>query len=466
MRFNIKFINNVDKFKLLIEGGKIMNRRRELLKEKIINPYLNKKTEYIGVELEYPIIFKDRNVESKKLIADLFNHLKEKHHFKNEELDIDGNVVSVKNSFGDKVSLDYRYEVIEFAMQKDLNLNDIAERFLKIFEQVQKFLNEHNCFLTGMGTNLSDDATQMNLINTSFWNAFYNYQKKFTNYKKAYCFISNMQSIQTHLEIPTANVANDDGSTLLKGFNLFNKLEFVRALLFSNSLPNKTSIPENYTYPENVLCARDFNWDYSEFPRDHVDKKMHTLDELAEYLSKIKLYKKKIAHGFKEINGPTIEEYFSNPNQKDDVLDVFRYFGNVVLNLYTTLEIRSDCTQPLKDTFAPVAFNLGISRKLDEATAITEQFFKDNKIHHTNSELRRMAITDKKIVDDDIMRSYLQKLYNLAKAALEERGFGEEKHLLCLQERIDKLECPAKKQMRQLAQGTPLEDIIKQCAEL
>lgn len=98
-----------------------------------------------------------------------------------------------------------------------------------------------------------------------------------------------MQSIQTHLDIPTSS----DGQALLNTFNLFNKLEFVRAILFSNSLPNKTSLPPNYFYPENVLCARDFNWDFSEFPRDHINQEFHFLDELAEYISKIKLYKKR-----------------------------------------------------------------------------------------------------------------------------------------------------------------------------
>lgn len=137
-----------------------------------------------------------------------------------------------------------------------------------------------------------------------------------------------------------------------------------------------------------------------------------------------------------------------------------------MLNHYATIEIRSDCTQPLKDAFAPVAFSLGLSRKVDEALAITEQFFKDNNIKHTYTELRQMAITDKKIVDEEIMKAYLQKLYNLAKSALEERGFGEEKHLLCLQERINKLECPAKKQKKLLEKGTPLSEIIKQCSEL
>ena len=440
-----------------------MSLAKELIMKKFIAPYLSKKeTNYIGIELEYPIIFKDSNINAKALILELFAFLKEKHNFKDEELDLDGNVASVKNTAGDKISLDYSYNTLEFAMQEDLNLNNIADRFFKIFKLVQQFLKEHNCFLTGMGTNLICNTDQVTLINTSSWKACYNYQEKFTKHKKSKCLATNMQAIQTHLDIPTSS----DGQALLKTFNLFNKIDFVRAILFSNSLPNETTLPENYAYPENALCVRDFNWDYSENPRDHIDKDFHTIDELVEHIFKIKLCAKKTTNGVKEINGPSIEEYFSNPNQEDDVIDIFRYFGNVVLNHYATIEIRSDCTQPLKDAFAPVAFSLGLSRKVDEALAITEQFFKDNNIKHTYTELRQMAITDKKIVDEEIMKAYLQKLYNLAKSALEERGFGEEKHLLCLQERINKLECPAKKQKKLLEKGTPLSEIIKQCSEL
>lgn len=146
-----------------------MSLAKELIMKKFIAPYLSKKeTNYIGVELEYPIIFKDSNINAKALILELFALLKEKHNFKDEELDLDGNVASVKNTAGDKISLDYSYNTLEFAMQKDLNLNNIADRFFKIFNVVQQFLKEHNCFLTGMGTNFSCNADQCALINTSF----------------------------------------------------------------------------------------------------------------------------------------------------------------------------------------------------------------------------------------------------------------------------------------------------------
>lgn len=443
-----------------------MNRGRELLKEKFIVPYLKKNEEYIGIELEYPLILDDDQVDSKKVVLSLLKYLKENYGFHDDKVGKDGCLVRVKNNNGDGISADYRYEIIEFAMQKDLNLNIIADRFYRYFNIVQEFFVKHGCFITGMGTNLTSDATRVNHTTDPYCFGLNEYIKKYTSYKNPKYFLTNMQSIQTHIDIPIKNEKEGE-QILLNTLNLFNMLDFVRGILFSNSLPNVTSAPPNLDYPKETLCARDFNWLHTELPDTGcVDEKFNTIDELLDYMLNLKVYLRKCGDDYQEFKQTSIKEYFSNPKQVDDILSIFRYFKNVVLNRYAALEIRSDCIQPLKDTFAPTAFNLGISRRINEATELTLKFFKDNKITYTNSVLRQMAIDDKKIVEDKIMQEYLQKLYDLARAALEERGFGEEKHLYCIQKRIDALQCPAKLQKQQLLNGFSLNEIIKQCSEL
>ncbi len=446
-----------------------MKKYKKLLLEKFIYPYLSKNTNYIGVEIEYPLISLDNQINTKSLIISLFDYLKSQHNFTTDAVDVDGNAISVKNDFGDKITLEGRYEIIEFALQKDLNINNIAKRFFNYFEVVQAFLQEHKCFLTGIGTNLTDNPSKVNLLDTGFCRAIHEYVDKFSTYRNPKYFLTNMQSIQTHVEVFRNNFSDlqNNGDALIKTLNLFNKLDFVRAILFSNSLPNLNAIPSNMSYPNNILCARDFNWKNSQFPNTGTtNEEFGSLDELVDYLSSLELFFKFRNGQYEAFNGPTISEYFSNPNQVDDVLDIFRYLKNVVLNSYATVEIRSDCTQPLKDTFAPVAFNVGIANKVEEANEITTRFLQDNKILLSNSTLRDMAINDIKIVEDNIMRTFIQELYGLSKVALEERGFGEEQHLLCLQERIDTLQCPAKKQKRLLEKGVTLDKILRQCSEL
>lgn len=438
-----------------------------MLKKKIIEPYLEKNEEYIGIELEYPLITVNNQVNTKEVVIKLFQYLKEKHGFHDSEIGRDGCIVQVKNGHGDLIGLEYSYDIIEFAMAKELQLNTIAHRFFEYFYIVQNFFLQYGCFLTGMGTNLSYDATCINRIYSPYYIAIYEYTKKYTSYKDPNYFLTNMSSVQTHLDVPMKGFGAHKGENFfLETFNLFNKLAFVRGILFSNSLPNPSSAPSNYQYPTNILCARDFNWLSTEIPNiGCIDKEFKSINELVESISNFEVYIRKEGDNYKAFKSTSISEYFSDTNQVDDVLDSYRFLHNVALNAHSTLEIRDDCIQPLNDTFVTSAFNLGLSRKVEEASEIIEKFFKDNKILHTNSRLRSMAIYDKKIVNDKTMKIFLRDLYELSKSALEMRGYGEERYLYCLQNRIDTLQCPSKYQKNQLAQGVSLNEIIKQCSE-
>lgn len=440
---------------------------KNLIRQKFIEPYLHKSTECIGVELEYPLIYKDVQLNTQKIILDLFKHLKDNYEFKDDKLDMYDNPLSVKNEIGDTIKLEGRYEIIEFAMQKDLNINCIAKRFFKYFTIVQKFLKSYNCFLTGMGSNLVDCQEKIHLVESDFTYAIHDYIRKYTFYKNPNFFLTNMQSIQTHLEVPMNSNSQFEGENLLKALNLFSKLDFVRAILFSNSLPNEFSIPRDLSYSKDLLCFRDFNWKHAGFPdTGSVNTVFKSLDELINYFSNLKLYFKRVKNHYKAFKGPNIADYFKDEQQNDDVLCVFRYLKNVALNSYATLEIRSDCTQPLIDTFSPVAFHLGLLQRINEAIELTDRFFQDNKVQYSNSTLRLMAINDIEIVNDNFMRRYLYSLYNLSRQALMSRGFGEEKYLLCLEKRIERLECPAKIVKKQLITGVSLNTIIEQCSVL
>ena len=70
----------------------------------------------------------------------------------------------------------------------------------------------------------------------------------------------------------------------------------------------------------------------------------------------------------KEIEGLTVvddEKIKITPIEND--FERYRSYRNVELSRYGTIEIRSDCTQNVKNIFNVVAFNVGISANLDEA---------------------------------------------------------------------------------------------------
>ena len=79
-----------------------MSKAKQLIAEKFILPYLSKNTNYIGVELEYPMICLDDQVDTKQLILDLFEQLKTSFDFKDDAVDVEGNLISIKNSIGNR----------------------------------------------------------------------------------------------------------------------------------------------------------------------------------------------------------------------------------------------------------------------------------------------------------------------------------------------------------------------------
>lgn len=435
----------------LKKGYKIIN-------EYFIEPMLKKNDRHIGMELEYPLIMNE-NTNAKSLVMKMFDYLIESFGFKEEKKDINGNVIRIESKEGDRISADYHYEIIEFAMNKSLCINDIEKRFIMYFNSVQEFLKKYGAFLTGMGTNLRKKSPDFIYTKDAYCDAFNGYITQYLNKRLQDAYICSMQSVQTHLDI--------DGNELLEQFNLFTKLDFVRGILFSNSLPNNNLFPEGVKCDDKTLCVRDFYWQNSGIPNTElIDCEFKSLEELTEYFSNKKIFIERNKNKLYPIEAISINDYFEKDDSIEESIKSCRFFENVVINLHHTLEFRGDCIQPLKDTFAPSAFNLGISANIKKADIITKEFFKKNNIILKNSELRKYAVLDKKIVDDDIMREFLYKLYDISNEGLVNRGYGEEKYIECLKERIASLQCPAKKQKLLIESGTKsVDEIILDCSK-
>lgn len=435
-------------------------RAERLVMEQLLMPFFQKKEQKVGVEFEIPVFFREdvrKPADARKCVCDMLEMLVEMHGFKEKVRGTDGCLVKVWKD-GDTISADYYYRQIEFAMKESDSLSQIEQRFRVYFPLVQEFLKARGFFLSGMGSNPFFEAKDAQLTMDEYCMAYHSYMERYTSYGNPSCFLTNMSSIQTHLDVP--------GKDLVDIYNLLNRTDFVNGLLFSNSLTAPGSLPEEIKLPAGECwCFRDILWRSSEFPNTGcVNRCFQNLEELARWIAGLKVYIKRRNGGYTSMEPVPLREYFAE--NTEDFSDIsFRSFENAAISSYGTIEIRSDCMQPMKELFAPPAFHLGLVRKLSQAQEITERFFRENHIHQTNEELRMLAVTEGNICEEDTLWAYVDELYHLSESGLKERSYGEEGYIFCLAERIAARACPAKQMARRLCQGETADQIIRAYAQ-
>lgn len=437
------------------------NNAKRIIMDQLITPYLEKNSKYVGTEIEtvfYPV----NSLEAPKdVMCEAFEYMVKEHGFSNVITGSDGYVVRIDNGI-DSISADYSYVILEFSMGKSKCINEIGERFYKYYKVLTAFFDRKGYSFTGFGCNLFyrpfQDETQY--THDPFYSKIREYVLEHTAHKDISCFYTLMASTQSHLDIR--------GEKFLKTFNLFNKLEFVRGLLFANSIPNTSFEQKHIKYPDNLLCARDFLWENQGLPNTGViEKDFESIDELAEHYSKLKVFVRMGENGLSTFEPMTLEEYFEKEDRLTDGLSCFRSFEHVVLNNYHALEVRSDCTQPMADVFSPLAFNLGISEMVDEVMETVNKFLHDNQIELDNAKLRYMAITGQEITEPGKMQAFLGQLYEHARTGLVRRGYGEEIYIECIKERIESgILSPAQNMKKMLEEGKSILEVAEIYAQI
>ena len=163
---------------------------------------------------------------------------------------------------------------------------------------------------------------------------------------------------------------------------------------------------------------------------------------------------------------PVPLEEFLNASNVPENMDGYLSFKNVEITRRGTLEIRSDCAQPLGSAFAPPACNLGMLLGLSEAEELMEEFFvhlpqEFNQSQKRNALLRHMVIQGEPLpVKAPDLQTLLIRLVALAEDKLKERGHGEEQLLKPLFQRAETLFCPAKVIRQRLSTGDSLASVI------
>lgn len=456
---------------------------RDMIKNKLYEEFIhptnnNKNKNFIGVEIEMPII----NLSKKAVDFDVVHNVTYKfknqfQDFKEEGIDYDGNIFSLKNHNNDDiVCYDCSYNNIEFAMGREEDLFTINDRFEEYYCFTKECFEEYNHTLTGMGINPYRKYNKNQPIPSERYLMLYHHLKSFTNYENIpmhfhsypdYGMFSSASQVQLDV----------DKEDLVRNINVFSKIEPIKALLFSNSV----LFDEN----KHLACYRDALWEYSTHGINPHNIGMYDVDfkdisDLQAYLESLDVYC--VMRDGVYINFPSINvlDYFNQESVMGEaysdgeykqvsitpVLDDIEYlrpFKFINLTFRGTIEFRSVCTQPIKDSMSVAAFHLGLKDKLDD---LEELINNDDIIYckgYNASELRKLLIQDEipSFLNQNDLCKLSKNIVDIAASGLEDRGLGEEKFLKTLYERIKKHTNPGKDIINLMNNGAKVEKIIK-----
>ena len=397
--------------------------------------------------------------------------------FKADGIDYDGNVFALKNPKNDDISCyDCSYNNIEFAMGREKDFFTINDRFVEYYSFVKESFEQYNHTLTGMGINPYRIYNKHSPIPSERYLMLYHHLKSVENYGDVpmhfhrypeYGMFSSASQVQL-------DVHRDD---LVKTINVFSKIEPIKALLFSNSV----LIDEN----KHLACFRDALWEYSTHGVNPHNIGMYDVDfkdlnDLQAYLESLNIYCVMRDGAYINFTSMNLLDYFARDYVRGEIycggkyreIDIkpcisdikyLRAFKFINLTFRGTVEFRSVCTQPIRDSMSVAAFHLGLKDRLDELDKLITD---DDVIYHkgyTAGELRKLLIQDEipAFLDKEGLCSLTRDIVDLASEGLSQRGMGEEIFLNPLYERIKNHTNPGKDLINLMNNGGNLEKIIE-----
>ena len=362
-------------------------------------------------------------------------------------------------------------------MGKEKDIFTINDRFGDYYSFVKEAFNEYNHTLTGMGINLYRKYNVYDPIPSERYLMLYHHLKSSDDYQNIpmhfnkyseYGMISSASQVQ--LDVKKQDLVNT--------INIFSKIEPIKGLLFSNSVLLQES--------NTLTCFRDRLWVYSTHgvnPHNigGYGVEFKDIDDIQSYLESLNMYC--VMRNGKYVNFHSINvlEYFAKNNLwgefyengkyrkikiKPEIDDIkyLRPFKFINLTFRGTIEFRSICTQPIKDSMCVAAFHLGLKNTLDELKQLVEN---DDVIYHkgyTASEIRKLMIQNEipRVFDKNDICKLTKDIVDLASNGLKERDIGEEKFLKPLYQRIKNHTNPGKELINSLNNGVEIEKLIKE----
>jgi len=453
---------------------------KHLIYQRFIEPTKRNRDVYAGVEIELPIVNLSKGPVDFDLVHQLTLLFKERFDFRNKSLDENSNICALDNvENGDIYTYDCSYNTIEFSFGKESNLHLVEERFKEYYSFCQDILHQKNHILTGFGVNPYRKYNSLTPIPNGRYRMLYNHLLSYYKYEDKKEFHNmpefGMFTAASQVQI---DVFYDK---LIPTIKAFSQLEPIKGVLFSNSVLNGENL--------NLACSRDMLWEdslHGIFPKNVgiYNPVPENVDQLIEYMFNTPIYCTE--HGGKYINFPPIPiaDYFSyeelvgeyiernnkykmsfKPSLND--FNYFRSFKFIDLTFRGTLEFRSVCTQPVKDSMVVPAFHLGLINKVDE---LNEIFNQDSLVYNNGyslTELRKIFIKSElpNFIDKNEFKKLLVNIIDLSSEGLKERGKDEDKFLKPLYKRAKSLENPANIVIKHLNSGKDIEDLIFEFAK-
>ena len=410
----------------------------QLLKEKYLSNMKQDSELFVGIELEYPIVEIYGNKTNTEVTKDLFRTLAKRSDFEVEKIDDDNNPIQlIQRNTKDRILFELSYNTIEFAFERAHSINEVSERFEEYLKVIQPILQEQDHEIQGHGIHPQ-------------WKHNDNSPVKNERYKMLMAFLAMKDTgMQTH-SFPTygayicgnqvqLDVKRDN---YIRIINAFNKIEAVKAYLFSNS--------EFSGAAWDTKVSRDIFWEKSlhGYFKENVGiypKEYKSEEEFFNNLVKTAIFtatREGKSYYFKPIRvkdyleQKEIKAYSADGNEKNikpmkEDLKQHRSYQFQDLTARGTVELRSVCTQSLETTFAPIAFELGLFVQLEKLENYLKSctFFEKEKPDYR--ELRKKY--SKKVLSNEekeIIQSISRDLIDIARKGLIKRNFGEEKFLV------------------------------------
>ena len=459
-----------------------MNREqvRAALYERYIAPTETKTDNYIGIEIEMPIINTEGQATDFDVAKGITEEFRVKHGFEPVSKDFEGNCYAAIDSVtGDNLSYDCSYNNLEISFGMEKSLSPINGRFTQYITELNDEFRKCEHVITGMGVNPGWKNNNKEYLPSPRYQMLEGYLKRCRDWDEQMYFhpypdfATYACASQVQLDVTK--------DKLISTIQAFTLLEPVKSRLFANAWMD--SEPDN-------LIVRDMFWEnsthginphnigmYKQIPED--------LDELLEYISRTSLFcTERDGHylHFKPI--PVIEyfereyiegEYYENGvyypytfTPEDSDLKYLRTYKFEDLTFRGTIEYRSGCCQPFSEAMTVAAFHVGLQDKVEELA----ELLKNDKVlyHHgyTPGELRKMMNRRELpgFVDEAQLKKLIMNILDIAESGLKKRGYGEEKYLAPLYRRAEYLKSPALRMVEGLQDGHKMEEYIEEYASL
>ncbi|MBQ1899090.1 MAG: glutamylcysteine synthetase [Ruminococcus sp.] len=456
------------------------NNAKELIRRRFIEPTTSPRTNYIGIEIEMPVVPLKGEKTAQSVSAAALKEAARRFGFTETRHDAFGVChEAVCEETGDVFSFDCSYNNFEISLGKVRTLHEAQARFTDYVSYINTFLKACGHLLTGMGINPFYRKNDTSFVPSPRYQMLEGYLRKSREWERdggfhpytAYPTFSSASQVQL-------DVTEERLCDVIEAFSL---VEPIKALLFANSyLPDEP----------DFLCVRDMLWERSTHgvnPKNlgFFEPLPRTNDEVIDYLSGVSPFcaeredkylffypipfeeylERECVEG-EYFDGEKYVKYRFKPSPED--IRTLRTYKQIDLTARGTLEFRSACTQPLCDAMTVAAFHLGL---MSQTKALTELLRNDRYLYQGGESPytlrkrfnRRDALSQE---EQSHLRELTTVVLLLAQKGLHERGFSEKRYLEPLFRRAAELTSPAKEMIQQLEKGADIHTVIEQYAKL